>query len=106
MQYEALVFEEDPFVVEVAESALEVTGVDLDVDARKELVKLFVDRCHSFKTEIQSANKDVVKSFPMDTMVPFVFMFYATQFAESVKFGNKFIEMAFSFDKLNMLLPR
>ena len=92
--------------MDVSESALEVTGVELDADARTELVKLFVDRCNSFKTEIQSANKDVVKSFPMDTMVPFVFMFYATQFAESVKFGTKFVQMDFSFDKLNMLLPK
>ena len=106
MQYDALVFEEDPFIVDVSESALEVTGVELDAEARKELVKLFVDRCHSFKTEVQSANKDVVKSFPMDTMVPFVFMFYATQFAEKVNFGSKFVQLDFSFDKLNMLLPK
>ena len=42
----------------------------------------------------------------MDTMVPFVFMFYATQFSENVKFEGKFIELGFSFDKLNMLLPK
>ena len=106
MEYDALVFEEDPFVVDVSDSGLVVTGVDLPAEARQELLGLFTKRCQSFKKEAQSANKDVVKMFPMDTMVPFVFMFYATQFSESVKFGEKYVELGFSFDKLNMLLPK
>ena len=45
--------------------------------AKAELVKKFVDRVKGYKKEIQTAGKDVVKDFPMDTMVPFVFMYYA-----------------------------
>jgi hypothetical protein len=42
----------------------------------------------------------------MDTMVPFVFMYYAIQFSESAKFGTDFIEMGFSFDHLHLLKPK
>jgi hypothetical protein len=41
------------------------------------LVAKFTDRVKGYKKEIQNAGKEVVKDFPMDTMVPFVFMYYA-----------------------------
>ena len=52
MQYDALVFEEDPFIVDVSDSDLTVTGVELTAEAKTELVGLFTKRCHTFKTEI------------------------------------------------------
>jgi hypothetical protein len=38
MEYEALVFEEDPFIVDVSESEIVVTGADLPAEAKTELV--------------------------------------------------------------------
>ena len=45
MEYDALVFEEDPFVVDVSDSGLVVTGVELPAEARQELLDLFTKRC-------------------------------------------------------------
>ena len=42
----------------------------------------------------------------MDTMVPFVGMYYAVQFAETYKFDKDFIEMGFSYDHLKLLKPK
>lgn len=77
LKYTANIFQEKDFVFNVDASALQVEGVTLDEAARSELVKKFSDRVVSYKAEIQKAGKEVVKDFPMDTMVPFVFMYYA-----------------------------
>lgn len=42
----------------------------------------------------------------MDTVVPFVFMYYTIQFSEIAKFDSEFIEMGFSFDHLHLLKPK
>ena len=39
----------------------------------------------------------------MDLAVPFVFMFYATQFAQEIKFEDNFVEMHFSMEHLKLL---
>lgn len=49
MEYEALVFEEDPFIVDVSESELTVTGVDLSAEEKTELLGYFTKRCQTFK---------------------------------------------------------
>ena len=45
----------------------------------------------------------MIKNFPMDLAVPFVFMFYATQFAQDIKFEEKYIEMHFSLEHIKMM---
>lgn len=42
----------------------------------------------------------------MDTMLPFVGLFYATQFADKVKFFENNIQLDFSFDRFALLKPR
>lgn len=106
MKYVANIFEEKDFVFNVDEKALKVEGVTLDDAARTELVNKFTSRVHGYKAEVQKAGKDVVADFPMDTMVPFVFMYYAIQFSETYKFDNDFIEMGFSYDHLKLLKPK
>ena len=39
----------------------------------------------------------------MDLAVPYVFMFYATQFAQDVKFEDNYIELHFSLEHFKML---
>ena len=55
---------------------------------------------------MQDAKKEMIKDFPMDLAVPFVFMFYATQFAQDVKFEGKAIQLDFSLSHLNLLRPK
>jgi hypothetical protein len=62
-----------------------------------------LSRVYSFKTEIQLAGKDIVKELPMETMLPFIGMNYAAQFAETIKFGADFVEIGFSLQHLNLL---
>ena len=42
----------------------------------------------------------------MDLAVPFVFMFYATQFSQNIKFDGKYIQLDFSLNHLNLLKPK
>lgn len=42
----------------------------------------------------------------MDLAVPYVFMFYATQFAQDLKFEENFIEMHFSLELFKLLTKK
>ena len=55
------------------------------------------------KDEIKDANKQTLREFPMDIAIPFVTMFYGTQFASDIKFVENYMEFEFSFDHLNLL---
>jgi len=87
LKYNANIFSEKDFVFDVNAAGLKVEGATLDEAAQAELVKKLRQRVIDYKAEIQQAGKDVVKDFPMDTMVPFVFMYYAIQFSETAKFS-------------------
>jgi len=103
--YDALVFNEEPFVVKVNEADL-TTSIELPSEDRAKLVEIFIERCKTLKSEIQSAHTDIVKDFPMDTMVPFVSLFYAVQFADKVDFSNDYLQLNFSPDRFNYLKPK
>jgi len=53
LKYNANVFKELDFVINVDASALKVEGVTLDDASRTELVKKFTNRVISYKAEIQ-----------------------------------------------------
>lgn len=82
---------------------MKVEGTDLSGDAKTELVTALKTNLLKIKADIQDAKKDVIKSFPMDTAVPFVFLFYATQFSKELKFDNKMLEAHLSLEHLNFL---
>ena len=58
------------------------------------------------KSEVQAAREDKIPQFPMDIVIPYVMIFYATQFAEKVNFSDKFIDFGFSATHLGLLTPK
>ena len=82
MKYNSLVWEEQDFVLDVSPDNIVATGADFDKSALVEVLKKEIT---DMKTQVANANEENIGNFPMDTAVPFVMLFYATQFAESVE---------------------
>ena len=106
MNYLSNVFQEEPFVMDVDAKQLTVEGATL-TDADKDyIVKKFVNRVKFMKSEIQAAKEEKIPQFPMDVAIPYVMIFYATQFAENLKFDDKFLEMGFSAEHFGFLTAK
>lgn len=106
MDYDSLIYEEQPFVFDVDPAALVVEGTELPEEARTELLEKLKKTVVAYKAEVQGAGKHIVAEFPVDTLAPFVVLFYAVQVAEKVEFTDKYLEMGFSLEHLRMILPR
>mmetsp|Transcript_42148 Transcript_42148/g.64639 ORF Transcript_42148/g.64639 Transcript_42148/m.64639 type:complete len:555 (-) Transcript_42148:60-1724(-) len=102
--YDAFVFEEKEWVFDIDTAAFSAQG--LDADASAELIKLVSDTVSTRKDATKSGKEEVAKIFPMDTAVPYVALFYAVQFADKVDFSDKFLDLGFSFEKMNLLTDR
>lgn len=116
LEFDAHSFIQDPFVVEIQEKTLKLTGLELPAEARAELIELVKKSCHTFKTELVSAPKDIIDNrnkeyakrqvFPVETFLPFVAIKELTSLSDNVKMGNKWTEFDFTFDKLNLMTPK
>jgi len=100
------VFTEQPFKLVINTNDIMVKGGNLNTEHTAELGNAISSNLLRLKNEIQDAKKELIKDFPMDLAVPFVFMFYATQFAQDIKFEGKGIQLDFSLQHLNMLKPK
>jgi hypothetical protein len=72
-------------------------------DAKLELVNAVSNNLLRLKEEIGDANKEVIKSFPMDLAFPFVFMFYGVQFAQKVELSGKYGSFEFNLEHMSLL---
>ena len=99
-------FKKDPVIVDVRDSNLVVNGVDLPAEARLELMELFTKRFHNLRDEAERLNTFAKKIFPIDTMLPVCYMLYSAPYSDSIKFGEKFIEVSYSYDKLDWFEPK
>jgi hypothetical protein len=68
----------------------------LGEEARAELIHLFRDGVIARKHAIADAKAENIVSFPMDLAVPFVAIFYGTQFCQNVHLSEDFIQFDFS----------
>lgn len=81
MKYDSLLFEEKEFVFEMNTDDLVITGAEIDKAA---LIELLRTEMNTVKNDILEAKEEYVARFPMDVIIPFTLIFYATQFAESL----------------------
>jgi len=58
------------------------------------------------KLAAQSGKEEIIPNFPMDLAVPFVGLFYGTQFCETIEFKEEYLDMGFSMTHLNMLTKK
>jgi len=49
---------------------------------------------------------DAFPAFPVDTVLPYVALYYGASFADKYQVTDKFIEMAFSFNRLKLLTEK
>jgi len=103
MKFNSLVWEEQDFDLDVNADTMVTSGADLDKAALLDIVSAEINAA---KTQIQEAKEENMIDFPMDTAVPFVMIFYATQFAESLTIGEKFMDFGFSMTHFNLLSER
>ena len=106
MNYNSLVFKEQPFVLDVDAKSVTVEGAELTDADKAYLATKFTNRVKNLKSEIQAAKEEKIPQFPMDVAIPYVMIFYATQFAEKVKFEGNFIEFGFSAQHLGLLTEK
>jgi len=93
-------------VLDIDSKLLKVEGADLGDAEKQYLATKFSNKLKHMKSEIQAAKEDKIPHFPMDIAVPYVFIFYATQFAEKLKVENNYIEFGFSATHLGLLTPK
>lgn len=101
--YNSLVFQEDSFVLTVDSDKMKVEGAELSGEVKKAIADQMTKKLIEMKVAIQDAEQELIDQFPTDLAVPFVFLFYATQFAQSVTLNSEFVEMQFSLEHLGLL---
>jgi hypothetical protein len=106
MGFEAFVFNEDEWVFDVSPSSIHVSGGDLSEDLKQKLATAIREKVEKLKKAVQAGKEEVMPHFPMDVAVPFVGLFYATQFCEQIDFNEEFLDLGFSMKHLNMLTSR
>jgi hypothetical protein len=77
MNYMAKVFEQEAWNFDVSPDSLTITDTTLSGEAKTELVKLLTDKVNAIKDKCLAGKEEVVPEFPMDSVVPFVGLFYA-----------------------------
>lgn len=83
-----------------------VSGADLSDDSKVELLKKLTDKVDDIKSQAVAGKEEIVPEFPMDAIVPFVGMFYGSQFAETVTMNDDHVGLAYSLKHLEMLTPK
>ena len=106
MKYDANIFDLKEYIFDVSASDLVVEGAELSAGDKETLIKLLTDKVESIKDKCLAGKDEIVPEFPMDTVVPFVGLFYAVQFAEKVEMTDNFIEMGASLKHFEMLTDK
>ena len=106
MNYDSLVWQEKEFVFNPMAADLTVEGADLSDAEKQELVDKLIVKVNQIKEKTVAGKEEIVQGFPMDTVVPFVTMFYVTQFSQEVNITDKFFEVGSSFDHFVLLTEK
>lgn len=106
MNYMAKTFEQAAWNFDISPASLTVSGAELTDSAKTELLKLLSDKIDDVKAKCLAGKEEIVPEFPMDTVVPFVALFYGVQFAETVSFDNGFAALGSSLKHFEMLTEK
>ena len=71
-------WKEKEFVFDVNEKDLVVEGVELTDEAKEEIIAKLRSKVDSVKKVVEVGKVKDIQDFPVDTMVPFVTLFYGT----------------------------
>jgi hypothetical protein len=65
-----------------------------------------IKKVEEIKTTMQDGKVEGLPNFPVDTIIPYVVIFYAVQAADSFEKTDKFLEFGFSFNRMKLLTPK
>lgn len=80
-----------------------MTGAELTAAEQGLLLSRLGSRISEVKNIAAQGKVDAFPAFPVDTVLPFVVLYYGASFADKYEVTDKFIEMAFSFNRLKLL---
>lgn len=106
MNYMAKTFSEKAWNFNVSPDTLNVVGAVLDDSAKGRLLKLLTDKMDELKAKCLAGKEEIVPEFPMDTVVPFVGLYYGVQFAETASFDNGYAALGTSLKHFEMLTEK
>lgn len=100
-----MVYEEKEWLFITEAKDMTVTGAELS-EEQKQIILLNLEmEVNSIKAQTQEGKMENIQGFPVDTVVPFVALFYIVQMAETfeVTDDSKFIELGGSLQKFGVL---
>lgn len=107
MKYNSLLFQQKEWVFDVSPGDVTITGgAELFDGAKDDIVKRLSAKMEDLKEKTLAGKDEIVPYFPMDTIMPFVALVYGVQFAQTVEFTDKFVELGFSAGHFNMMTEK
>ena len=104
--FDQLTFDESEFVFQLDNSKINISDADLTAEEKELILNRIVDRVTDRKDTASKGNVGNFKAFPLDTVLPFVALYYGASFADTYDVTEKFIELSFSFKRMQMLTEK
>jgi hypothetical protein len=99
--YEAIVFTQQEWILNVGDVA--TAGAAGAAGASAQLKEDIIFGLNEYKEALLEARQDLVKQFPIDLVVPYVFFLYASQVSSRVQVDENHVTMEFSLEQFNFL---
>jgi hypothetical protein len=99
-------FEETEFAFDTPADKLAITGADLKDEEKNLILSRLKSTVTSIKDTASEGKVEMLGEFPVDTVIPFVLLYYGASFADSYDVTEKFVELAFSFNRMKLLTPK
>ena len=106
LNFERNMFEEQEFLLDAPAAGLTITGATLTAEEQAMILSRLDTHVKAIKETASEGKVEHFGAFPVDTVIPFVVLYYGASFAESYEVTDKFVEFAFSFDKMKLLTPK
>ena len=101
-----MLFEEKEFTFDTPSDKITVAGADLSEEEKTLILSRLKSQITSIKDTASEGKVEALPSFPVDTIIPFVVVYYGASFADSFERAEKFIELGFSFNRMKLLTPK
>lgn len=106
LNFEQMLFKEKEFAFDVPLAGLKVTGADLTAEEKEVIVNRLKSEVTGLKDIASLGKLESFAAFPVDTVIPFVALYFGTSFADQYTLSEKFVELAFSFDRMKLLTEK
>lgn len=95
LQYDAIVFKEKDFVLDISESKLTINGAAVP---KGDLLSTLKAGLIKHKKLMQKGDSEAIKHYPADMVFPWSLFFALTRFAQDLRITPEHVEMDYSFN--------